>query len=321
MPINVTVEISNERGPAGSDATVNAANVLTAAQSMDAAQETEFRQAVNAAPATGILPSAIAGTAVITTDARLSDARTPTNAGLAATINASTEDTALQGNDRVPMTETGASGALRWMTLDRLFTFVRTQLGLMTGAVHAAGEWAFSSPTRPTSAGTGTPAANSLITRADGDARYPRLILAMATAVQDVTNSATLTPSTFLAATLEVGTYWIETLELVGSSAFASAGSKADLNFTGTGTFFGVRLRSGQNAAEPINSAPSWGGSGDSMQGEIVFPVQSQMSRRSGTLVVSAPGTLRVRFAQFTAVSGQFARLHVGSYLRAEKIA
>ena len=90
---------------------------------------------------------------------------------LAPTINAATEDTALQGNDRVPMTETGASGALRWMTLDRLFAFVRAQLGLMTSTVQAAGDWAFQSATRPTSAGTGTPAANSLITRADGDAR------------------------------------------------------------------------------------------------------------------------------------------------------
>jgi hypothetical protein len=41
------------------------------------------------------------------------------------------------------------------------------QLGLLSGTVTAAGAWAFSSPTRPTSAGTGTPAANSLITRTD----------------------------------------------------------------------------------------------------------------------------------------------------------
>lgn len=43
------------------------------------------------------------------------------------------------------------------------------QLGLLSGTVTASGAWAFSSPTRPTSAGTGTPAANSLITRADAD--------------------------------------------------------------------------------------------------------------------------------------------------------
>ena len=90
---------------------------------------------------------------------------------LAPTINAATEDTVALAADQLPMTETAASGALRRITFANLFAFVRTQLGLMTNAVTAAGEWAFQSPTRPTSAGTGTPAANSLITRADGDAR------------------------------------------------------------------------------------------------------------------------------------------------------
>jgi hypothetical protein len=240
---------------------------------------------------------------------------------LAPTINAATEDTVALAADQLPMTETAASGALRRITFANLFAFVRAQLGLMTGAVQAAGEWAFQSATRPTSAGTGTPAANSLITRADGDARYPRLILAMATAVQDVTNSSTLTPSTFLTATLEVGTYRIDTLELVGSSAFATAGSKADLEFTGTGTFAGTRWRSIATSVEPINAALSWGGSGETLNGQTVGPVHSIIISRRGNLTVTAPGTLRVRFAQNTAVAAQFARLHVGSYLRAEKIA
>jgi hypothetical protein len=90
---------------------------------------------------------------------------------LAPTINAATEDTVALAADQLPMTETAASGALRRITFANLFAFVRAQLGLMTGAVQAAGEWAFQSTTRPTSAGTGTLAANSLITRADGDAR------------------------------------------------------------------------------------------------------------------------------------------------------
>ena len=88
---------------------------------------------------------------------------------VAATINGAAEDTALLAQDRIPLTEQAAGFPLRWATLANLFAFVRAQLGLMTGAVQAAGEWAFSSPIRPTSAGTGTPAANSLITRADAD--------------------------------------------------------------------------------------------------------------------------------------------------------
>jgi hypothetical protein len=91
---------------------------------------------------------------------------------LAPTINAATEDTVALAADQLPMTETAASGALRRITFANLFAFVRAQLGLMTNAVTAAGEWAFSSATRPTSAGTGTPAANSLVTQGDVEARY-----------------------------------------------------------------------------------------------------------------------------------------------------
>jgi hypothetical protein len=96
-----------------------------------------------------------------------------TPGALASAINSATEDTLALATDQLPMTETAASGALRRLTFANLFAFIRAQLGLMSGAVTAAGNWEFPSTARPTSAGTGTPAANSLITRADGDARYP----------------------------------------------------------------------------------------------------------------------------------------------------
>lgn len=120
---------------------------------------------------TNILPSAIAGTAIITTDVRLSDARTPTNAGLATTINAATEDTAPIDADQLPMTETAASGALRRLTFANLWGWITSKIATIPSSFTAGGGWNFTSTTRPTSAGTGTPAANSLITRADGDAR------------------------------------------------------------------------------------------------------------------------------------------------------
>lgn len=183
------------------------------------------------------------------------------------------------------------------------------------------GAQAFSSAARPTSGGTGTPAATSLITRADGDTRYYPTTIAMATAVQDVTNSSSLTDSIYLTASLDVGTYYVETMEYVGSSSYATAGAKSDLTFTGTGTFKGVRLRGGVSYGEPINNAPTWGGSGESMEGAVSGPASSMAAIRKGIITVTAAGTLKVRFAQNAAVSGHYARLHVGSYLRAEKIA
>ena len=88
-------------GPAGSDASVTSANITSAlgftpdnpsssrtptAHTHPISDVTGLQTALDGkqaagsyAPATGISPTAIAGTAVITTDSRLSDARTPTS--------------------------------------------------------------------------------------------------------------------------------------------------------------------------------------------------------------------------------------------------
>ena len=129
-----------------------------------------------------------------------------TPGALASAINSATEDTLALATDQLPMTETAASGALRRLTFANLFAFIRTQLGLMSGAVTAAGNWAFPSTTRPTSAGTGTPAANSLITRADGDARYFQNQFARQGAQISKTDT---TPATVASLTIEAGTYRI----------------------------------------------------------------------------------------------------------------
>ena len=63
--------------PASDLGTPSAGNVAFASRGNHVHQMPSYGD-VGAAPATGISPSAITGTAVITTDARLSDARTPT---------------------------------------------------------------------------------------------------------------------------------------------------------------------------------------------------------------------------------------------------
>ena len=140
-------------------------------------------------------------------------------------------------------------------------------------------------------------------------------------AVQDVTNSATFTDSTTLQADLIAGaTYDFETLELVGSSAFATAGAQSQLAYTGTGTFYGVRLRAGISGVEPINASPSWGGSGDTVNGAANEPAKSLLVQRLGRIVTTTSGVLKVQFRQSTAVAAHFARLHIGSYLNVHRV-
>jgi hypothetical protein len=73
------------------------------------------------------------------------------------------------------------------------------------------GAHVFSSTTRPTSAGTGTPEATSLITRADGDARYGQEILSVLGS--DYTHPTENTSfAGVLAITLPAGTWRLEIL-------------------------------------------------------------------------------------------------------------
>jgi len=110
--------------------------------------------------------------------------------------------------------------------------------GTMTDTTYA-GTAAFTSTTRPTSAGTGTPAATSLITRADGDARY-------AFAQAKLCSQTSITSGTFTDVTgwsgwnLEANTWY--KIEICASVTVTSGlmywilASTQDLDFTTTGT-------------------------------------------------------------------------------------
>ena len=140
-------------------------------------------------------------------------------------------------------------------------------------------------------------------------------------AVQDVTNSATFTDSTILQADLIANaTYDFQTLELIGSSAFATAGVQSQLAYTGSGTFYGTRFRGGTSNVEPINSAPNWGGSSESVNGVTNAPTQSLIVQRQGRIVTTTSGVLKVQFRQSTAVAAHYARLSIGSYLNVARV-
>jgi hypothetical protein len=85
--------------------------------------------------------------------------------------NEATSKTTVVDADETVLTDSAASFGLKKVTWLNVYNYIVTKIGAIT-SITASGAWSFSSTTRPTSGGTGTPAATSLITRADGDARY-----------------------------------------------------------------------------------------------------------------------------------------------------
>jgi len=85
-------------------------------------------------------------------------------ADVAIAINNATQISTLADDDKIGGTDTSASGVLGWISLTTLWTWIKAKLD---AGLTVAGAWAFSSTTRPTSSGTGTPAATSLVTQTD----------------------------------------------------------------------------------------------------------------------------------------------------------
>jgi hypothetical protein len=120
------------------------------------------------------------------------------------------------------------------------------------------GAQAFSSTTRPTSSGTGTPASNSLITRADLDTRMAssETYFSMLTASGPTcTNSTTLVGSG-CSVTLPVGNYILDCQLYVDSSVSNNGGNKAQLVKSDAGTAAGnvVGVVTSSNNATGLNT-------------------------------------------------------------------
>ena len=184
------------------------------------------------------------------------------------------------------------------------------------------GAQAFSSTTRPTSAGTGTPAATSLITLTDGDARYSRFQeVIQTTAETSAANTTTYADSTQCALALGVGTYIIETWQQVEGLG-STGSSKTRLRWDGTATASGlIFLANASTLANLQNLIPILAQDGSrAFNTEIAF---NYSSNRGGVVqlrfkfVVTVAGTLYIQYAPAVAVSGQTAQISVGSYITA----
>jgi len=98
-----------------------------------------------------------------------------TTATLAAAVSGSTAKATVADADETFIADSAASGAGKKVTFSTIWTWIKAKLdaGLTWAGNHVfAGSISFTSTTRPTSGGTGTPASRSLITTSDGDNRY-----------------------------------------------------------------------------------------------------------------------------------------------------
>ena len=183
------------------------------------------------------------------------------------------------------------------------------------------GALSFTSTTRPTSGGTGTPAATSLITLTDIIGQGGRRLSAQL--VADETgddNTVTLKTSATLTLALEVGLYHVEALIIVsGGTLFATVGTRQKLAFTGTGTFSGTQTYSAQNGAATSSTYPTTRAA-NAVDAENLFSANSSATLRHGTLNVTVAGNLVVQWAQRTAGVGSAPTLNPPSYIRAQRI-
>ncbi len=182
------------------------------------------------------------------------------------------------------------------------------------------GTAAFTSTTRPTSAGTGTPAATSLMTRDDVDARGGRMIsVTLTTDEAGDANTTTLKTSATLQMTLEVGTWDVECLIIVNCNN-TTAGNNQKLNFAGTASSVGGAIYVAINGATTSTTYPNSRQAGIALDANYLTSGGSTASYRVGRIVVTASGVLSAQFSQRVATAGTSPTLVAGSYLRARKV-
>lgn len=228
---------------------------------------------------TGVTPAAIGAA----TSAQGTDERIPTAAGLIDKF--ATTAAAILDADRVAIFDSSASFAPKHALFSVVWEWIITKLGALP-SITAGGAWSFASSTRPTSSGTGTPAAMSLITRADGDTRFGAVGLANTSSIS-ITSQAT--PQTIRSAALAVGVYHVRMVFLLTGTV--NTGTRHGYNFSGTSTIRFFRSRASSAPYVQVTSTPSFD------QG---LTETSTSAVIEGIIQVTVAGTLSMQAAQNT---------------------
>jgi len=134
-------------------------------------------------------------------------------------------------------------------------------------------------------------------------------------------NSETLQTSATLQVPLTPGTYLIRALTVInGNAAYAAAGTRHKLTFSGTGSFVGGAIYRNEPASTIATSYPTTR-LATTLDTERVSTGLSAATFRMGKLVVTASGSLVIQGAQRTATADAYPSLAAPSYIEATRIA
>ena len=193
-----------------------------------------------------------------------------------------------------------------------------------SGTQTFSGAQSFSSTTRPTSSGTGTPTANSLITLADGDSRYPRLYaFSRASSATTTANNTVATDINSLSLTInDAGTYKLTSFVSV-TRANSAMGIKVGHIFSAAnGTMSGASRFSNNNGYNLIIPSANTVFNTVVDLRQIAGGVNSQPAQLCHDhilVVTTAPVTVKYQFAQHTSDASNLTA-DIGNWMMLEKI-
>jgi hypothetical protein len=184
----------------------------------------------------------------------------------------------------------------------------------MIDAETHTGAHAFSSTTRPTSAGTGTPAATSLITTADGDARYGDYVASSLSADGAAIQSQTTLQNTGCVLTLGVGV-WLITAQTHLTNANTVAAAKFAGTISGGTEALGSVMWGIANSGVPGHDNLSWFTSTRT----IGSAVRAWWRAEGIIRVASGTITVRTQYAQNVSTAADTI-VKSGSFLQARRL-
>jgi len=186
---------------------------------------------------------------------------------------------------------------------------------------------AFSSTTRPTSSGTGTPASSSLITASDGDSRYGLTTMKYRITDGSKASDTTYADDDVLVETLGVGIYEVDFATFFDCNG-GTSGAKMQLAFTGVSdaTKTGGVIETATGANSVVSSTFGATRPAGGAASTFTFPRQLigsnsvfNMARGKIILHVTTAGTLSVQWAQNSSTTTP--TLHYrSSYLKTRKL-
>lgn len=186
--------------------------------------------------------------------------------------------------DEISLLDSAAAGALKRLSFGGLWTWIKAKIDL---GQTWSGAHAFDSTTRPTSAGTGTPAPTSLITRADGDATYKARLGTITSGIV-VDNTTTL--QSVASVELPVGTWYIKAVWLLLGTA--NTGTKHGLSFSGSTSLVRFnRVRFGAWQPTAVIGVPF----------SLALTESATQAEVEGWITVTTAGTLALQAAKYTA--------------------